>query len=348
MSSAGVQSVDMEVTLWCAGLPYAEDRRLTDAECDDIRRHITRLDRYCRLFLASIVPTLALCLFAGPALLGERFRSIRVDEADSSTVFMTILTFSSVSVAIELYLAFRAAKHKWALAADLETGIVSIYRGILAERNRLEPTQMGLLTTHLLRLDPHEKQTIELLKTSRVVWRVNGIATRRTIQPTLTEVATTPPFAAIAAQWLEPVSRHETSILYGGKRELSDTEKRELQRFVRRLVTRPATSSLPVAFLSILLAVNLYRSHPIDRDPMFWIFLTGGLCNVMLYLFQIRYARRFGDDLRVGYVGIRRIGPSDPVAMSDAPAEPDIEFLPVTGMLWTKSGEPAVWRRGST
>ncbi len=68
----------------------------------------------------------------------------------------------------------------------------------------------------------------------------------------------------------------------------------------------------------------------------------------MLYLFQIRQARRFDDDLRVGYVGIRRIGPLDPVDVTDGPCEPDIEFLPVTGMLWTKSGEPAVWRRGST
>jgi hypothetical protein len=230
----------------------------------------------------------------------------------------------------------------------MQAGLVSVYRGVLAERNKLEPTQLGLLATHLLRLDKGEDQTIELLKSSRVVWRVNGWPTKRTIQPTLTEVAVTPKFAAIAAQWLEPVSRHEKSILYGGKRELSDNEKRELKRFVRRLVTRPATSSLPVAFLSLALAANLYHAHEIDHDPMFWFFLIGGLSNVMLYLFQIRQARRFGDDLRVGYVGIRRIGSTDPVEMSGEPTEPDIEFLPVTGMLWTKSGEPAIWRRGST
>jgi hypothetical protein len=268
--------------------------------------------------------------------------------SEGATLYLSILAFSGVSVAIEIYLAMRALKHRWALAADMHTGLVSVYRGILAERNGLEPTQLGLLSTHLLRLDPGESQTIELLKNSRVVWRVNGLPTKRTIQPTLTEVAATPQFAAIAAQWLEPVSRHEKSILYGGKRELSDNEKRELRRFVQRLVTRPATSSLPVAFLSLTLAANLYHAHEIDRDLYFWFFLLGGFYNVMLYLFQIRQARRFGDDLRVGYVGIRRIGPSDPVAMTDEPSEPDIEFLPVTGMLWTKSGEPAVWRRGST
>jgi len=321
---------------------------LSDTERSEIQGSMRRLNRYTRLFALSIVPTVIVTICAGPALLRGHFHAPAPTDPEPTTVFASILTFAGMSIAVEIYLAIRALKHKWALTADVNAGLVSVYRGVLAERNRLEPTQLGLLATHLLRLDPGEQQTIELLKNSRVVWRVNGLPTKRTIQPTLTEVASTPQFAAIAAQWLEPVSRHEQSILYGGKRELSDNEKRELRRFVKRLVTRPATSSLPVAFLSLALAANLYHAHEIDRDLMFWFFLLGGLFNVMFYLFQIRQARRFGDDLRVGYVGIRRIGPSDPVSMTDGPSEPDIEFLPVTGMLWTKSGEPAVWRRGST
>ncbi len=254
-------AVDAEMTLWCAGLPYAEDRLLSELERSEIQHNMRRLNRYCWLLAMSVVPTLAISICAGPVLLGKQYQTLTSNDIERNTLYVSILGFSCISFAIEIYLAIRALKHKWDLASDVQTGLVSVYRGVLAERNRLEPTQLGLLATHLLRLDSSEKQTIELLKTSRVVWRVNGLPTKRTIQPTLTEVAATPPFASIAAQWLEPVSRHEKSILYGGKRELSDNEKRELRRFVRRLVTRPATSSLPVAFLSLALAANLYHAR---------------------------------------------------------------------------------------
>jgi len=114
------------------------------------------------------------------------------------------------------------------------------------------------------------------------------------------------------------------------------------------LITRPVTSSLPVALLSLVIAINMYLSHDSDNDLMFGFFLIGGIANIMMYIVQVRQAKRFGNDLKVGYVGIRRIGRQDLNERNDAPLEPDIEFLPVTGMLWTKSGEPAVWRRGST
>ena len=309
---------------------------------------IARLERWRQLLFVCVAPTLILAMIISPLVAQDMYGSAAGYYSDRVRLFLTAFTLSTVSVSLEVWVAYRYGRHMKLLTDDRDNGEVSVFRGVLSERHRLEPTQQVLLNKKLLRIEQHRTQTIELLSKSGFLWNVNGRSVRRMVQPALTEVAVTPAFASIAAQWLEEISRHDQAILYGGQRELSDHEKRELGRLIRRLITRPVTSSLPVALLSLVIAINMYLSHDSDNDLMFGFFLIGGIANIMMYIVQVRQAKRFGNDLKVGYVGIRRIGRQDLNDRNDAPLEPDIEFLPVTGMLWTKSGEPAVWRRGST
>src|SRR5580700_11252110 len=102
------KTVDAEMTLWCAGLPYAEDRLLSDLERSEIQHNMRRLNGYCKLFVLSIVPTLLISILAGPALLGRRYVAVTQDGTEGATLYVSILVFSSISVAIEIYLAIRA------------------------------------------------------------------------------------------------------------------------------------------------------------------------------------------------------------------------------------------------
>ena len=330
------------MTLWCAGLPFTGERPLSDREQSELlalQARLTRLSRFvglCALPTFGVVALLAQSLHIRPVLLAL--------DTDISRPPGILTTLTAALVIVELWLSYRFNRHATALKKDIACGTALTYCGVLSERSRMEPTQQRLLASGMLTTDPDLTQSIELLTESHILWRVNGAPIKHTVKPALTEVAPLPQYASIAAQWLEPVSRHKQAILYGGRRELSEEEKKELKRFVRRLVVRPATSSLPVSCLSLALATEMYRDHPIDTDTVFWIFVIGGVFNIALYLFQISQAKRFMSDLQVGYVGIRRVE----TLGADAHTEPDIEFLPTTGMLWTRSGEPAAWRRGST
>ena len=334
------------MTLWCAGLPYTGNRALTPAEQAELACEIDRLRISGRWLFSSILPTAIILACFTPSIFHDASdRHITFELILSRFTQLSGVTLCALAIAVEAWLGCRFLRQQHQFEQDFEAGSVDVYQGMLTERTRLEATQQTLLTSHLLSIDPNCVQTIEILSRSNYLWRVNSVRLRRIIHPSLTEVAETPPFASIAAQWLQEVGRHETEVLYGGQRELSDNEKRELRRFIRRLVVRVASSSLPVAALSLALATEVYHSQAIESDPVFWVFVAGGVMNVVLYVYQIRQARRLSDDLRIGYVGIRRVGKTG--ASADAKAEPDIEFLPVTGLLWTRSGEPAVWRRGS-
>lgn len=334
------------MTLWCAGLPYAGDRTLTEEERRALETRIRVMNRVGICLLICLFPSVVVAV----SLLRPLADRMPTSQSPASQIVVTsyllFFVLLGTGIALQVYCGQKLLRHSYQLKSACKAGVLLVFQGVLTERLRLETTQNALLSNHRLQLDPHQIQTLELFAAIGVLWRVNGVEVRRWIRPVLKEVASPPSFAAIAAEWLEPVGKNEESILYGGKRELSENEKRELETFVRRLTTRPTTSSLPISLLSFGLAAHLYSSHAVEGDPMFWFFVTGGISNMLLYLFQIRQAMRFGDDLKVGYVGIRRIKATDASVLQDS-EEPDIEFLPVTGMLWTKSGEPAVWRRGS-
>ena len=328
------------MTQWCAGLPFIAERNLSDEEMQQLTSLHQRALRIRRLAGILVLPTVAFaCGLSWMLHIHPVMLSYDTDISRAPGLFSVA---TSAIILSELWFCWLYSARAASMLSDLKAGVAQIYSGILAERSRMEPTQQRLLSSGLLTTDATRTQCLELLKSSHILWSVNGKRVKRLMQPSLTEVAEQPEFAAIAAQWLEPVSRQKQAVLYGGRRELSAEEKHELRTFVKRLVVRPATTSLPVSCLSLMLASELYRDHPIDTDTLFWIFVIGGVFNIALYLFQIKQARRFMADLDVGFVGIRRIENLAP----EAHTEPDIEFLPVTGMLWTRSGEPAAWRRG--
>src|SRR5206468_1716210 len=84
--------------------------------------------------------------------------------------------------------------------------------------------------------DPDALQWLEVLPRSGFLWQANNTRPRRWIPfmpPEEVEVAETPAFAAVAAEWAEPVAGEETPARVG-QRELSADEVRELRQHVRR------------------------------------------------------------------------------------------------------------------
>jgi len=331
------------MTLWCAGLPFASLRDLSSEEIGILLSEIGS----CRLrtvVLICALPVTLLLSFSLTFIVGM-LRTPQDLLFQLTDLFALLLL--CIGIPVQLILGWRWAQRWRNLGLDMRSGRVQRFEGVLDEAFPLDHTQKNLLAARLLLLDATHVQWVEVLPSSRMVWRVNGQPPRSWVGAIASRVASTPEFAAIAAQWLEPVARSAEGVIYGGQRELSSDEKTEILHHVHRLWVRPLTSSIPLLLLLIAQIFSLFhQSNDSSHDHMLTVFVMGaGLAVFSLsFVFRARQARRFTRDLQIGYVAIRRV---DGAQREPAPttSEAEIEFLPASGMLWTKAGQPAIWRR---
>ncbi|HLK61309.1 MAG TPA: hypothetical protein VKU00_32465 [Chthonomonadaceae bacterium] len=331
-------ALENRMTFWCAGLQRTGDRPLTKEEMEALDREAQQL-RVRGIAMCCVVPISLLLIIALLREAQARNEVIPVGVTLLSVSLFLILA----GIPVEILLAMRWMGRSQSLWADIREGSIWLFKGRLDEVFPMDATQKALLAAQLLHLDGEEIQWIELLPISRRVWRVNGIAPRAWLRASASEVALTPEFAAIAAQWLEPLGRNEEGVVYGGQRELSSSERIELRRHIRRMWTRPLSASLPIFILLCYELVRyLQQNHTLQSDQFSRVALLGigVLFFATLLTFRIRQAQRFREDMETGYVAIRRVVESETKA-----SEPEIEFLPASGMLWTRAGEPAAWRR---
>jgi hypothetical protein len=196
---------------------------------------------------------------------------------------------------------------------------------------------MGLLQDYCA-----QTQWFEVLARSGMVWRVNGARPPRLVRAGRARVADVPAFAAVAAQWLEPLDRTDRDAPHLGQRELSGAENAELRRHLRRMTLRPLFAL--AILLPWLVAVGLRAQ---DEFPLSWMLLAAGCMVAQVNVFRCFWlARKLGRDLRVGRLVIARtpVEQREPGLPGPAPLSPPEEFLPVSGIIWTRCGLPAPWR----
>lgn len=331
-----------EGTTGSAALTAAGRRLLTRGERAILRRRARLLEARVGLLVMAFPPVLFIALAVG-TLMEEASGFAR----GIGTGGMALL----LGVCVAIVLVGRAWwKESRAVRRDARLGYVERYEVVLNESLASHPWLVKLFGEGLLARGTAPVHFLEVLPTSGCLWRANGTRIRRwfpLLPARFADVAETPPFAAIAAEWVEPPVGDESG-LHVGERELTGDEIRELKRYSRRERSRHARIALP---LSLWFGVVLWLCLEAGRFPTGYglvMFVGLGLATLTwngLLIACLLRTRLLAQDARVGRVVIARF--ADEAAGGTGPSatlSPPVELLPVSGAEWTSGGLPAEWR----
>ncbi|MGO8673931.1 MAG: hypothetical protein ACLQVD_21550 [Capsulimonadaceae bacterium] len=250
----------------------------------------------------------------------------------------------------------------WLLLRHAKIASVKCYSGPISDETRSDPAYIKL--RRYTGTSTEGTLSIEVLAPAGRIRGVNDQRLRQWVQAISVTVAEQPPFAAIAAQWLEPVRREDPSVL-GGRRELSAEERDEISRLARRAWTKPLpaaaifTTWLLMILTLITLSTNFHSGSAFDTFRfvllvILTIMADGNLAN------GIRISAHLVRDRDGGMVTIMQSSTDVTPYVRDAslkddrsaesPSTPEqstttIELLPISGMIWTENARPAAWRR---
>lgn len=337
-------SPEKSTTEWCAGLPLVQQRPLTLEERDDLRREVVRRR-------GRGIGIVALFLVLGTLFAFAAARTSPTAEAAQSVLTVGLILLLMVGLPATILLARDAFRQSKALSRDLKAGTVKRFAGPLPDVSH-DRTLQQLRQRGLLSAGPGEDGALEVLSASGRIWRVHDRPVAGWLVTQTVEVAETPPFAHIAAQWLQPVRKEDGATLFAGARDLSAAECEELCRYARRLWLRLLPLALGLTlWLCMPITVLIVRGNLYSRlDWIRFVFLAAVTisCDVS-FAASLLASRRLRRDERAGRVLIVRLEGDTPLE-TEANAEPPveagtIELLPVSRWVWTENGSPATWRK---
>ncbi len=316
---------DEGMVLWCAGLPCVGRDALDAAERQALRRDAMR-----RLTVGLVCyPLGVLFLVAGIAALAV----LPNPALESPLLFGSTAAILFLLTGWLLLVGDDGVRRSKQLRDDLRAGVRLRFAGVLSEPLPEEPTLEMLQACGLLQIGP--PQTIDVLPGSKRILRVNGRRPAGWLTAECPATVAQPASARIIAQWLDPVDPYDPEVR-GGRRELTEEEKGELRRTLRRAWQRP----LPLA---LLLTAWMVGTVALCRHTGGWPDgLAGGvllaLLSLTLYvdgyvLHCLHRALRLRRDLAQGTV-----------TMISA-AEQLTEWLSGSHLPWTINGQPAAWRK---
>ena len=312
-----------DISVWCVGLPLESRRPLTPEECAELH-HESRRDQWRGIAAIVLIPVMSFAFM----LMGALTSLLSIPDELSGGVAL-IAGFILLPIAIlkanDWFGARKLARR------DLKAGTVSRFVG-----------SIGLL------IGP---QVIEVLDGSDRLWRRNlSLVKQSTILPR-TEAAATPDFAAIAAEWVQPLAPGQPDAPYVSDREMTGTEQTELNGIIRRLRW---DRWVWLVAMNLLVVVILIGAADAGRGPdpnsvVFVVLLFGSTAyGDYRWLRRLQLASSLTRDLRVGRILIARmpLPPGSDETHAPALSAPE-EFLPHSQALWTVDGLPAPWRRGT-
>lgn len=327
------------MTIWAAGLCRSGERALTPAEQSELRGRMSTFRRRGILAIAAIPVGLALLAAAIPLL----------QRAGLEMVLPVVPVLAMALLPSMLLAARDCLRLARELNVDYRTAQVERYEGNVGSAPRADPTLQRLLRVGLFQNDSQITQWLEVLPASGLVWRANGQAPKRWLRAVRAETASIPEYAAIAAEWVEPVDHSRDDALHVGRRELSRAEQAELKSHLKRLTVRPAALAVVLtAWLGWMAWAALApRGVPMEDQPLPLIvallLLTGQAYFNLARC--VRLGKRFARDLRAGGVVIVRTPRTHPGLVEiDGRLSPPDEFLLTSGILWNQAGTPAPWR----
>ena len=315
-------------TAWCLDLPCTRQRPLEAVERERLTREATHLRRnvwrlWCG-FTASFVLFLCVAIPSNPQA-----------NVEQGILTVAIIVLISVGLPVAMLLSRDWVRRGRLLRADLCRDVVKCYG------------------------EQADSCTVEVLAASRYLWRVDGGPAPGWKVVEEVELADAPPFAALAAKWLQPLGDDPTSGVSRGERDMSGQEAEELRRSARRLWLRPLPLAVGLTAWAALPLTALVLTGPF-HGVWEWVQVCGLFASAatsdFLVIQGLLLARVFRADCRNGRIVIVRYETppeQDAVTSPDDEAEPlmgqpgpvTLEVLPVSGRVWTEEGRPAAWRR---
>lgn len=328
-------------SLWCAGLPLVEERRLEREEQEHLRHVAWRLLwQGIGSFLGLAV--LGILLMVLTSVLGGSWGGTLIIIA---VIFASLLLFLPTT----LFAHEGWTQRSLLLFRDLRHGYVTVFAGPLTEADLLQTedavdtAQRRLLALGFLTFNASRMQAIEVLPVSRRVWRVSSERVGPWVEARLKEVAVS---NEATIPWLH-AGRRVSPEGEVGRRRLSDRERSELFREARQHWVRPFVPALLltswcllVVVLAVVSGVTVGRltaaSVPWGSLHLAWIAFAADA----FFLRRWGQAQKMYQDARGGEVASSvgsPLGGGDSAVIS--------ETLPNSGRLWTQAGKPAPWRR---
>ena len=322
---------------WCIGLRHNGQRPQSTEDHDYLiarkKQEMHRFQTYLMLGLAFAVLWLAESLIdPSESARGRPFSQLFFFISS----FLFLFSFITLRSARKLLLNIRR------IQGDIRGGILEIYEGMAED---LSVSNRAILEWVKL-LPAGTPVVMERFRESGLVYRMNGTLFYCPVPLPCAQVARTPDYAAIAAEWVEPLAHERKDLAYINQRAMSQMERTELTRWSMQLILRPLIMSLVLDFW----AAFIYWAHGghVEKIDPFILYLAllllAGWWSATLFQ-RISAAWRFYEDLRVGQVMIARMADPEHTSSDGTPIllAPQ-EFLPISRVLWTKNGHPAPWR----
>lgn len=327
--SPGERQIAPNSEKWCLTLPLVEERSFTVEEetlLRQQRRHETMGAILLGIFgtIASFVGMMVTMLFSKNNL------------GLSALAFI----FGMPLIALCVFQGYRFLEHALLLSCDLRNGLLQRYAGVL-EANAVNLLQEKVGKPLKRTMVVGENCELQVYAGSgRLKSASSQVYHGWDIKLPCSKTAATPPYAAIAAQWLDRVDTTESGdAVFMGNRELSAEELAEIRASAFRCWWQPCRTLLTCAsFPAILLMGALLNHKPYSFQLGLLIFV--GVLGLIPVLRGCGLALQLRGALRVGAVRILHIPASNPDE-----EEVQLEFLVGSKILWTRHGLPAPWRR---
>lgn len=352
-----------ETTEWCLGLPLVANRPLMPEEVAGLQSEANRLrGTGCALGCASpLVFLFPLLFLAGVGDWLHRFPTL-----DAVITLCVLLLF--LPAALLFLKSSDALKRSRGLRKD---AIVAFVKRFSTTNDSSTPAAQAASVappateTNLSAASPSgAPNCIEVLPCSHRLWKVNDEPVLKWAEANWSEVAEPSPFAAMAANWVEPLAPRPPEAVGSltplaeqrGKRELTAAEQEEVRCRIRRTWQRPLWPTLLLsAWFWIPLVACLLTGTPLRPEPSAYMLLAFVMLSYYRLTVGVQIARRLNIDLRTGETVILRIpfgmlragNLAGPAAVAGNDDEPTIvvEVLPASGLIWTEAGRPASWRK---
>lgn len=313
---------------WCAGLRVSRARGVTVPEL-----------RRLRLWRRSALAKAWACLSGVPIVLIACAAALAIPstprESFLSTVAVVVVMLGILlGVPVCIALANDYFKQAGALKPQRRHPEVLVCEGRVDEIVT-HPSEMKRL---LRRIGHGPEVALDVLMPSGLVWAVNGRPQESWIVVPRVRTAKAPDHARLAAQYVRPVETQE-GIFGLHQRPLSGEECSELRGCLPRLTLKGGLLALSLNAAGAYQAI-LFGNDP-TRVPLLGIIVLAGAvwCDVQLVL-TARKRGRMLKDLRDAFVVIYQ-----PDLGVTASLESVVEFLPYSGVEWTRGGRAAPWRR---
>lgn len=340
---------------WCAGFPLFFVRAMQAEDREAIHQKINKFRR--RAWKFSIFYGVLTYLFC--------WRAISTAD-DSSSDFqqlyplllglMILLLIAILAIVADLWLHIRRLTH------DLDQGIVKRYGGFPAMSSHIDQSFYRLQRARLAPEHPYAGWWFEVLPSSRYVFQTSQGPVKRWIEVRTADVAETPSFARIAAQWLNPAARKDNQTLMRGERDLSQEEREEVLLQAKTRWKRPLLGAIfwPINLIFILSSVSPEaRNNSMIPQLVFSAVAVGALYRFVNGFYD---ARKLYLDAKTNRVVILQtrisvLVEADSGQVVEEPTESSqertlegtlLEVLPHSKWVWTQNGWPAVWRRTKT